>query len=249
MKKRDIDCIIYDKYQEKYADPSKLTQCKIVFVCVPTPNTDKGGESGYDTSAIEDVLKLLNEINYDGIVVIKCTLIPGDSEKFAMNSKLRIIHNPEFLTARTAVFDFDNQKQIILGKTSTTTKDDLTTMEQFYKSYYPLAEISITNSGESEATKVFCNCFYASKVQIFTEFYLMCQRQGLEYNKITEMMIKNGWINPMHTIIPGPDGDVSFGGFCFPKDLSALTNYMNNEKMDSAVLTSVLEERNKMRNE
>ena len=46
-----------------------------------------------------------------------------------------------------------------------------------------------------------------------------------------DMMIKNNWINPMHTTIPGPDGQISYGGLCFPKDTNALLKYM--EKMNT----------------
>ena len=33
-------------------------------------------------------------------------------------------------------------------------------------------------------------------------------------------------INNMHTNIPGPDGQISYGGLCFPKDTNALLKYM-----------------------
>ena len=42
-------------------------------------------------------------------------------------------------------------------------------------------------------------------------------------------MLKNGWINPMHTTVPGPDGQLSYGGFCFPKDTNALLQFMKTE--------------------
>ena len=35
-------------------------------------------------------------------------------------------------------------------------------------------------------------------------------------------MLKNDWINPMHTKVPGTDGKLSYGGMCFPKDTKAL---------------------------
>ena len=40
------------------------------------------------------------------------------------------------------------------------------------------------------------------------------------------MMIGNGNINPDHTSVPGPDGNISYGGYCFPKDTNALNEYM-----------------------
>jgi len=60
-------------------------------------------------------------------------------------------------------------------------------------------------------------------------------------------MLKNNWINEMHTNIPGPDGKISYGGMCFPKDTQALVAYMNSKKSPNKVLKAVINERNDMR--
>ena len=65
--------------------------------------------------------------------------------------------------------------------------------------------------------------------------------------KIKPMMIKNGWINPMHTTVPGPDGQLSYGGYCFPKDTNALLNHMKREGTPHKVLEATVDERNEMR--
>lgn len=61
------------------------------------------------------------------------------------------------------------------------------------------------------------------------------------------MMLKNNWINPMHTQIPGPDGQVSYGGLCFPKDTNALYKYMDRIGSANKLLESCIIERNDMR--
>jgi UDPglucose 6-dehydrogenase len=95
--------------------------------------------------------------------------------------------------------------------------------------------------------KIFCNCFYAVKIQFFNELYVTCQKNGSNYNKVRDMMLKNNWINPMHTSVPGPDGKLSYGGLCFPKDTSALNNYMIKNKLPNKLLNATIEERNEMR--
>jgi len=95
--------------------------------------------------------------------------------------------------------------------------------------------------------KLFCNSFYASKIQIFTEFYLLCQKLNIDYNKVRNLMIDNGWINKMHTDIPGNDGNISYGGLCFPKDTNALNSFMEKINSPNQVLNSVINERNNMR--
>jgi UDPglucose 6-dehydrogenase len=61
-------------------------------------------------------------------------------------------------------------------------------------------------------------------------------------------MIKNGWINNQHTDVPGSDGELSYGGYCFPKDTNALLQYMKRNNVPSDVLDATINERNKMRN-
>ena len=62
-------------------------------------------------------------------------------------------------------------------------------------------------------------------------------------------MLKNGWINPMHTTIPGPDGTISYGGLCFPKDTNALMYFMEKFDVPHNVLEATINERNIMRKE
>ena len=97
--------------------------------------------------------------------------------------------------------------------------------------------------------KVYCNTFYAVKIQIFNEFYLLCQKTGANFDIVRDLMLKNSWINPMHTQVPGTDGKLSYGGMCFPKDTMALNSFMTTNNTPHAVLNSCIDERNQMRND
>ena len=46
--------------------------------------------------------------------------------------------------------------------------------------------------------KIFVNCFYSVKVQFFNELYLLCEKNNCDYNRVKELMLKNGWINPAY---------------------------------------------------
>ena len=96
--------------------------------------------------------------------------------------------------------------------------------------------------------KLFCNNFYAIKVQFFNELYLLCQKINCDFETVKNLMLKNNWINPMHTIVPGTDGKLGYGGACFPKDTLALREYMNKNESMNNVLSSVIEENKSVRN-
>ena len=239
--KKHTKVTIYDKYQNEHSDISGIIDSEICFVAVPTPSCN----NGYDLSALNDVLTCLTQVSYTGIVVIKSTVLPGTTRKFIRDyPSLKIIHNPEFLTARTAAEDFAKQSHIIIGYEN---EEYGLTVKNFYQSIFPEARISSCNTLESESTKIFCNCYYAVKIQLFTEFKLLCDSNHSDFNKVRQMMLENSWINPMHTTIPGPDGQLSFGGLCFPKDLTALVKHMENNEQKSEVLSAALLERNQMR--
>lgn len=238
----------YDKY--KNGGIGKLKYCltsDITFLCLPTLYDEE--TKGYDMSPINETLEYLNKNNYQNLIVLKSTVLPNVTEELAIKYNLNIVNNPEFLTARTAYFDFLNQNHIVLGKTSVCSQEQLKKIYYLYKKNWPCTKISLVSSTESEIMKLSCNCFYAIKVQFFNEMYLLCKNRDIDYNQVKNLMICNGWINPMHTQVPGPDGKLSYGGLCFPKDTKALNNYMKYLNIPNQVLTSTINERDMMRND
>jgi len=236
----------YDKYKNGgMGTPDSLLECDIIFSALPTIYRESIQQ--YDKQPLEETLDFLKIHHFTGIFVCKSTVEPGTSNDLAKKYGIKIIHNPEFLTARTAFEDFHNQTHIVLGVTSLITPQDTDKLIQFYRFYYDKAEISVSTSEESESMKIFCNCFYSVKIQFFNELYATCQKNGSDYNKVREMMLKNKWIHPMHTTVPGPDGKLSYGGLCFPKDTNALNHYMERHGISYKVLNATIEERNEMR--
>lgn len=239
---------IYDKYKNGGMGSFEgLLQTDILFLTLPT--VFDYGTASYDITPIVETVGKLRDAHFTGAVVLKSTVGPQTTEKLAAEYHLNLLHNPEFLTARTALEDFNNQKHIVLGRSETCSDQAFNAVNQFYRKHYPDAMISVCTATESESMKIFANVCYASKVQIFTEFYLLCQKMGISYETVKTLMIKNGWINPMHTIIPGPDGQISYGGLCFPKDTNALLHFMKELGVPCAVLEAVIRERDEMRDD
>lgn len=237
----------YDKYKNGGIGTFKdILVTDILFIALPTLYIKE--TSNYDLNAIDETLSLLRQNYYNGLVVIKSTIEPKTTDNFASKYNLNMAHNPEFLTARYAYEDFHNQKHIVLGKSESCDESKYRSLCDFYKMNYGNAKISQCTSIESESMKLFLNNFYAVKVQFFTEIYLLCQKLGIDYDNIKNLMLNNGWINPMHTQIPGPDGKISFGGLCFPKDTTALFHFMEMMEVPCEVIKATVNERSIMRN-
>jgi UDPglucose 6-dehydrogenase len=240
---KGIKPICYDKFKE-YDSFEEVCGQDIIFLNLPTPMIEMGA---YDKGAIFDVLDRLEEAEFSGVVVIKSTVEPGTTK--SMNSKYSffVIHNPEFLTERTAFEDFHGQTHIVLGIDECCDR----TLEvcEFYRHFYPEAKLSLEESKVSESVKIFCNNFYAMKVMIFNEFYSLCEAIDIDYNSVVNVMLKNDWINPMHTKVPGPDGSLGYGGNCFVKDTMALLEFMKRNGSIHKVLEAAVEERNRLRDD
>jgi UDPglucose 6-dehydrogenase len=243
---KNVDVFGYDKYKDCDHTLEDCLKTEIMFLCLPTKFNEDTCE--YDKEPIHEVCDRLNKSGYEGLVVIKSTVEPGTTNTLTEQyTNLTFVHNPEFLTARTAFEDFHNQKHIVLGKGEK--DDDIDSLITFYSKLYPKAQISVCLSIESESMKSYVNCFYAVKIQFFNELYLTCQKNGSKYDTVKNLMLKNNWINPMHTTVPGPDGKLSYGGLCFPKDTKALLEYMKKNNIPCGVLEATVEERNEMRSD
>ena len=145
--------------------------------------------------------------------------------------------------------DFANTEHIVIGTTANIKDRDIDVLKIFYSEYFPKAIWNITRASESELMKLACNSFYAIKIEFFTELYLLSNKLDCSFNKIKNMMLDNKWINPQHTNIPGPDGQISYGGLCFPKDTNALNTFMKSIDTPNGVLDATIIERNKLRND
>ena len=69
---------------------------------------------------------------------------------------------------------------------------------------------------------------------------------GANYNVIKNLMLKNNWINSMHTSVPGPDGKLGYGGIVFQKILKHYVS-MKSYNSPSIVLESVIKEKDVIR--
>ena len=216
-------------------------KCEIVFVCVPTPMNVDGT---CDTSVVKKILSDLNKISKT-IVVNKSTVPPGTTEKFNMLFKnLKILFNPEFLTERNAVDDFNNQNRIILGGPVEAT----TLLKQIYSKVFPNAYVIKTGSTHAEMIKYFTNSFLATKVSFANEMHELCEALNLDYDKVVEYSTIDRRLGKSHWSVPGPDGDLGFGGHCFPKDLSAIIKITEKLKTTNNVLKATLSTNNLVRN-
>jgi len=220
--KNYYDVLTHDKDDNKSTSTldNMVHLCDTIFLCLPTPMKSDGK---CDTSIIENVLNSIDLIadNYESkrTIVIKSTITPGTTRIFNKKyESLDIVFNPEFLTERNAVKDYDNQNRIILGGPRPAT----TELKQIFSKVFPKAHIIKTDSTHAEMVKYLTNTFLSTKVSFANEMYQLCNKLDIDYDKVVEYATMDDRLGKSHWNVPGHDGDFGFGGHCFPKDLAAL---------------------------
>ena len=214
--------------------------CKIIFVCVPTPMNKDGS---CDISIVESVIKKFAE-KKSCIIINKSTVPPGTTKVFNKKfKKIQIVFNPEFLTERNAVSDYENQNRIVLGGPRPAT----TKVKNIFSKVFPQSNIIKTGSMHAEMIKYFTNSFSATKVSFANEIYDICSKLNLDFDKVVEYSIYDKRIGNSHLNVPGHDGDFGFGGHCFPKDLNALINLSDKLGAKNNILKSVLKTNDEIR--
>jgi UDPglucose 6-dehydrogenase len=210
-----------------------INESDIVFVSVPTPTNFDGS---IDLTILESVLSNINDINtrMDNIILIRSTVIPGTTKKFQNQFKdLNLVFNPEFLTERSAKFDFINQSRIILGGSS----EHTTIVADLYKHRFGQSQCIIeTNFETAELIKYMNNCYFATKVSFMNEMKQIADICGANWETAVDGFVRDGRIGHSHLNVPGHDGRLGFGGSCFPKDIQAMISYGNSIGVDMHTL-------------
>tara|TARA_Y100001963_G_scaffold103537_1_gene142510 strand:- start:736 stop:1416 length:681 start_codon:yes stop_codon:yes gene_type:complete len=168
-------------------------------------------------------------------IIIKSTVPPGTTEKLNEEYPLfDIVFNPEFLTEANFIEDFKNQDRIIIGGPRPAT----TKVRQLFSKAFPQVHIIKTSSTIAEMVKYMTNTFLATKVSFANEIYQICERLGVDYDKVVEYSTLDERLGKSHWAVPGPDGKLGFGGSCFPKDINALISVADELGVGAWVLRS-----------
>ena len=240
------DIMIYDKDPKRsthsFEDVANLSD--VIFICVPTPMFESGE---CDLTIVNSVAEDLSKYDcmQEKVVVIKSTVVPGTTERLAEKyKKMSFVFNPEFLTERKARLDFINTSRIVLGGDK---KEAIDKVEQLYRLRFPYTKVIKTDFGTAQLIKYMANCFFATKVSFMNEMYEVCEAIGGDWEAALEGFISDGRIGNSHIDVPGHDGDMGFGGKCFPKDINAMIKRCEEIGVDPTVMKGAWEKNKQVR--
>lgn len=193
---------------------NEVLSTDICFICVPTPSKSSGE---CDTTIVKGVVTELIQKNYQGIIAVKSTVIPGTVESLMMDLNYkRIAFVPEFLRERCATEDFiENQDLLVIG---THSDEDYEILKSIHK-HLPKVVVKSTPT-EAEFVKYFNNCYNATLITFANSLCSICNKMGVNYSNVKEIAVLRNHINDVY--LNSSEEVKGFAGMCLPKDTKAL---------------------------
>ena len=239
----DADIKIYDKDLNKstHTLAETVNESDFIFLSVPTPANEDGS---MNTTIVEDALLNISLVNQreqesSPIILLRSTVVPGTTRRLQEKyPNLNIVFNPEFLTERSALFDFINQTRFIVGSGDSFMQqyNAEKVADLFRDRFGESISIIETNYETAELIKYMTNTFFCAKISFLNEMYQIADKCGAIWEDAVEGFVRDGRIGHSHLNVPGHDGKFGFGGSCFPKDIQAMINFSNRLGVASNVL-------------
>jgi GDP-mannose 6-dehydrogenase len=216
----------------------------LIMICVGTPSREDGSlDLSYSVQVARQVGEALAKHPHHAVVVFRSTMLPGSVDESLLpvlekasgqkcGQDFGVCYNPEFLREGTAVSDFFEAPQTILGVGDE--KSPLPLEEVYGKLEGDIYRVDIRTA---EMLKYINNSFHALKVCFGNEVGRLCKREGIDSHEVMRLFCLDTKLNlSPYYLKPG----FAFGGSCLPKDVRAITYRARELHLNLPVFDSII---------
>ena len=197
------------------SDLKKIKKKKFIIICIGTPVS--ANFKPYLKSFFQLIKDLKKFINKNQILIIRSSVYPGLCEKITkiLNFK-NICYCPERVVQGKMLVEIKNLTQIVSGYNQSSIRTAAKLFKKICK------KIIITSVFEAELIKLFSNAYRYIHFAIANEFYMICKKYSVNFNKLRKNMIDGYSRNsslPSQGLTAGP---------CLLKDTMQLFSFTKN---------------------
>ncbi len=240
-----VDVFRYDIDSSKANDsPDKVVDCDFIFLCLPTPMKSTGEISlEYLETSLKEIRKIAK--GHKKIIIIRSTAVSGSTDTFAKEySEFDFAFCPEFLREVYAEEDALNPRRIVIGANDNELYKTIETL--FTLAFEHTVDYIHLTCIEAETLKYLSNVFLFGQVMLANELYFICEKLGVNYDKIQKVLDYDSRIGT-HRQVPGNDGYFGAGGKCLIKDSSAFAVLASQHGYYATILRKMLSFNNHVR--
>ena len=234
-----------------------LPGCALIFLCV---NTSNGPDGNVDLSAVASAARAAASFASDGAVIVNRSTSPVGTARYIESivadrrgRALSVAVNPEFLAEGTAVRDFLFPDRLVFGASEERSVDLL---REAYEPILlrrlptevlaaaraqavidlPPVPMLVMTPQTAELTKYAANAFLSVKISFINEIASIAEELGADVEEVARAVGLDHRIGP-HFLRAG----IGWGGYCFPKDIAALTGMAQTHGLPARMLRAANE--------
>lgn len=232
-----------------------IQKSEIIFICKGTPSQPNGQVNlRYVEEAAIEIGRAINDYK---IIVNKSTvpigsgdwvsmIINDEQEKLNKNVPFDVVSSPEFLREGSAIYDVFFTDRIVIGSSS---KNAIETMKKLYEPIInqtfetdinprPKDKVTlvVTDLTSAEMIKYAANSFLATKISFINEIASICERVGADVTKVADGIGLDKRIGREFL-----NAGLGWGGSCFPKDLSAISQIAAEYGLSTQIINAVVQ--------
>ena len=215
-------------------DFSKLSDCDVIVICVPTPlRKTKDPDMSYILAAGEQIQKYMRR---GQLIILESTTYPGTTDEvlqpmfeergFKLDEDFLLAFSPERVDPGNPQFQTHNITKVVGGVTKDSTEVSTLLYSQIVDNVHP-----VTSARVAEAAKLWENTFRAINIGMANEMAKVCNALGIDtWEVVRAAATKPFGFMPFY---PGP----GIGGHCIPLDPHYLSWKARQHGFDSRFIT------------